>query len=101
MKNTASSNTDVRNSLIKVAVGTAAILAIPLIAMQFSDDVQWGLFDFIVIGGLLLVAGTVYALLAHTIKDKNHRLALLVVSVLVVLYLWAELAVGIFTNWGS
>ena len=34
-------------------VATLAILAIPLIAMQFTDQVKWGTADFIV-GGILI-----------------------------------------------
>ena len=101
MSNTISKGSSVRNNFIRVIAGTALILSVPLIAMLFSDEVNWGAFDFIVIGGLLMAAGSVYTILANTMKEKSQRFALLVVTVLVVLYLWAELAVGIFTNWGS
>ncbi len=101
MSNEAQNVSHIQTNLIRVLLGTAAILSIPLIAMLFTDEVNWGPLDFTVIGGLLIVAGTVYTVIAHTMKDSRHRFTLLCVTVLTVLYLWAELAVGIFTNWGS
>ncbi len=101
MSSEAQNVSHIQSNLIRVLLGTAAILSVPLIAMMFTDEVKWGPFDFIVIGGLLLVAGTVYTIIAHTMKESRHRFALLCVTVLTVLYLWAEMAVGIFTNWGS
>lgn len=101
MSNTSNETTSIQNNLKRVILGTAAILSVPLVAMLFTDEVQWGPSDFIVMGGLLMVAGTVYTLLAYSMKEPRHRIAVLCVTVLTVLYLWAELAVGIFTNWGS
>lgn len=83
------------------AIATAVILSIPLIAMQFTDEVQWGLFDFLIIGCLLFGAGFIYELISTKIRTARHKAVAAVVTILVVLYLWAELAVGIFTNWGS
>ncbi|MEO5690597.1 MAG: hypothetical protein ABIQ64_00220 [Candidatus Saccharimonadales bacterium] len=101
MSNETQNVSNIQTNLIRVILGTAAILSAPLIAMIFTDEVKWGPFDFIVIGSLLIVAGTAYTILADRMKESRHRFALLCVTVLTVLYLWAELAVGIFTNWGS
>jgi len=32
---------------IRIVLGTAAILLVPLIAMQFTDEVKWDLTDFV------------------------------------------------------
>lgn len=84
-----------------LAAATGCVLLIPLIAMQFTNEVQWGHEDFIVIGGLLFGASSVFVLVARNIKTGSNRALLAIGFAALVLYLWAELAVGIFTNWGS
>ena len=49
---------------VRVALATALILLVPLVAMQFTDEVDWALADFVVAGALL--GGTGFLL---------HRLA--------------------------
>lgn len=82
-------------------VVTAAVLSLPLIAMQFSNDVKWGLFDFVIIGTLLMGAGLTYEFVSKYLTTEKQKFIAAVLAVLAVLYIWAELAVGIFTNWGS
>lgn len=76
--------------------GATALLAIPLIAMQFSTEVQWSAFDFLI--AAILLFGTAYAcdLVLTNIKDTKRR-AIICFGILLFLFLiWAELAVGIF-----
>ncbi|GAA4356474.1 hypothetical protein [Kangiella marina] len=72
------------------------ILAIPLIAMQFTQEVNWSLSDFLIFGGLLACVGLTYEFIirkfSHSIKRTVLTLALIAAFVLI----WAELAVGIF-----
>lgn len=69
---------------------------IPLVAMQFTEEVNWSLFDFIVIGALLSGTGLIYELAVRRIADKKVRIiAGLALSAALIL-VWAELAVGIF-----
>lgn len=84
-----------------LALVTAGILLIPLIAMQFTTDVDWGMFDFVVIGVLVYAIGTVFILGARRVENPMYRLAFGVLCLVLLAYVWAELAVGIFTNWGS
>lgn len=44
-------------SAIRVALATAFILLLPLVAMQFTDEVVWSLFDFVFAGVLLAATG--------------------------------------------
>jgi peptidoglycan/LPS O-acetylase OafA/YrhL len=83
-----------------IALVTVAILMIPFIMMQFSADWNWSSSDFIIIGILLFGAGFLFVQTARIVPRK-HRVATAAVFVLGVLYLWAEMAVGIFTNLGS
>ena len=83
-----------------LAVATGALLLVPLIAMQFTTEVNWDATDFIVMGGLIFTAGSVFVLIARQVKEK-HRLPAALLVAAAFLYVWAELAVGIFTDWGS
>jgi hypothetical protein len=44
-------------SAVRVALGVAFILSLPLVAMQITDDVVWSLADFAVAGVLLAAIG--------------------------------------------
>jgi hypothetical protein len=75
---------------------TAIILLIPFIAMQFSSEVKWGLFDFISAGTLLLCTGLACELVLRKVKQTSHRIVICAAILLVLFLTWAELAVGIF-----
>jgi hypothetical protein len=64
--------------------------------MQFTNEVNWTLFDFIVAGVLLLGTGLIFDLVIRKIKNINYRIAISVALLLILLLVWAELAVGIF-----
>jgi hypothetical protein len=49
-------------SAVRVALGVAFILSLPLVAMQITDDVVWGLADFAVAGVLLAAIGVAFEL---------------------------------------
>lgn len=99
--NNKSTNTSFQKSIICIVLGVAFILLIPLVAMQFTDEVKWELPDFIIMGTLLFSAGLTYELIARKTRSRKSRLVIGAVIALAVLYIWAELAVGIFTNLGS
>lgn len=94
-------NTDIMQNkvFIRIAIGTGLVLLIPLIAMRFTGEVNWGLGDFVVMGILLFGTGSMFVLVAK--KIRKHRAILAIVFLAVFLYIWAELAVGIFTDLGS
>ena len=74
----------------------AFLLAIPLVAMQFTNEVDWKLGDFIIMGALLTATGLAIELVTRKVKTANGRI-LLTIAILIVLFLiWAELAVGVF-----
>ena len=74
----------------------AFVLFIPFLAMQFTDDVQWGAFDFLVMGILLFGTGLAVELILRKVRKKEHRIALVVIILLGAILVWAELAVGVF-----
>jgi hypothetical protein len=84
-----------------LALATGLILSIPFIAMKFNSSVDWKAGDFIVIGALIFGLGSMFILTARKVQRTSSRIIVGVGFLLILLYLWAELAVGIFTNWGS
>lgn len=83
-----------------IALGTALILMIPPVAMQFTTEVNWELGDFIVMGILIFGMSTLFVAVARSV-EKRHRLLAGIVVLFLFLWIWAELAVGVFTNIGS
>ena len=86
-----------KNKSLKIILAVVAlILLIPFIAMQFTDEVSWTIFDFIVMGILLLGTGLLFELVLRKMTNIKYRTLLLVAIILTFLLVWAELAVGIF-----
>jgi len=75
---------------------SAILLLIPLIAMQFTDEVNWNLFDFIIAGTLLIGTGLIIQLVLRKTKKIKYRIIIVAALLIVFLLIWAELAVGIF-----
>ena len=80
--------------LIIIVITLITLLLIPFIAMQFTDEVNFTLLDFVVAGVLLLSTGLIGELLIRKVNKKNYRIAILIV--LFIILIWVELAVGIF-----
>lgn len=86
-----------KNKSLKIIITAVAILLlIPFIAMQFTDEVSWTIFDFIVMGILLLSTGFLCELTLRKVTKAKYRIVLCIAILAVFLIIWAELAVGIF-----
>ena len=70
------------------------ILIIPLIAMQFTTEVNWDISDFIIAGLLLYGTGIIIDFILA--KSKKYKTVLIVAILVLLLLIWAEMAVGIF-----
>jgi hypothetical protein len=79
----------------RVAVATAAILLVPWVAMRFTDEVVWGVGDFLVAGILLFGTGLTYSVAARRANDAAYRIAVGVAVGAALLLVWVNLAVGI------
>lgn len=74
----------------------AALLLLPLVAMQFSDEVKWGGEDFLFAGALLVGAGALFELGARKIQNARRLVILTCSLAAAVFFIWLEAAVGIF-----
>lgn len=75
-----------------IFLATAAILAIPLIAMPFTDEVNWTLSDFIVAGMLLAGTGLLYEFAASKTDRYAYRVGIGVVLGTMLILVWGVLA---------
>ena len=88
--------TNQNKRLVTILAIAVAILLIPLIAMNFTNDVNWKIFDFIVAGVLLVGTGLTLEFILRKIKTLRYRILFGIALFLVLFLIWAELAVGIF-----
>ncbi|MGM0620270.1 MAG: hypothetical protein ACQETJ_04435 [Bacteroidota bacterium] len=70
-------------------------LLIPLIAMHFTTEVNWTLFDFIVAAVLLFSAAMAIDFIIRKVKEKTYLVIFSLVVLAMFLLIWAEIAVGI------
>ena len=88
-------------NIIRVALATAILLLVPLVAMQITDGVVWSLADFVTAGGLLFGTGLAYVLVAGRGGTIVYRAAVGVALGTALFLVWANLAVGIIGNEGN
>jgi hypothetical protein len=80
----------------KLLLIVVILLLIPLIAMQFTSEVNWKLFDFIFAGVLLFGTGLILIFGKRKIKNIKYRYLFYIVIMIVFLLIYSELAVGVF-----
>lgn len=71
------------------------LLLVPLIAMQFTQEVDWSFFDFAIAGILLFSVAIILDYVFRKVKKRYWKIILSVGILVLFLLLWAELAVGI------
>src|SRR5690606_13426861 len=72
----------------------AALWLLPLVAMQFTDEVNWTTFDFVFWAGMLLVACTAYEVVSRMSPSRAYRAGVGVAVVTGFLVVWVNGAVG-------
>ena len=82
-------------SIPAVALGTALLLMVPLVAMQFTDEVDWSVIDFIIAGALLFGTGTLFVLVVRASENIIYKCAMALAIGATFLMIWANLAVGL------
>ncbi|WP_407874365.1 hypothetical protein [Qipengyuania nanhaisediminis] len=76
------------------ALAALAILAVPLVAMQFTAEVRWTAFDFLVFVTMLAALGGAIELAIRFAHSHLLRAAFIGLSLMAFLFVWAMLATG-------
>jgi Tfp pilus assembly protein PilN len=84
--------------LLIMLLGIIGLLLIPAIAMLFTNEVNWSIADFVIMGTLLLAVALVTEFITRKISNKKYRIAFIALLIALFLLLWVELAVGIFNS---
>ena len=86
-----------RGSRMRIAAWAAAalLLLLPLVAMQFTDEVVWDVTDFAFAGALLVGTGVTFELAARKTGDNAYRAAVGVALAAAFILIWVNGAVGI------
>ena len=87
-----------KKSVIIIFIATAVLLLIPFIAMQIGTEVNWSIGDFLIAAFLLLATGFAIDFVVRRITRKRFRIIFVCAIVLILLVVWAELAVGLLEN---
>jgi len=75
--------------------GAALLLLLPLVAMQFTSEVNWTLSDFVVMGVLLAMVGGAFELAVRVARSNTYVVAFGIAVATAFLTIWINLAVGI------
>ena len=82
--------------LIIILSAAAILLLIPLFAMQFTNEVDWDITDFTIMGILLFGTGLLCELVMRKTKSIKTRIIICGAILFAFFLIWAELAVGVF-----
>ncbi len=86
-------------STMLIALGAASILLIPLIAMLFTEEVDWNLADFLIAWIMLFGTGITYKLISIKMSQSvQYKIATGLAVVGLLMIVWVNLAVGIIGN---
>lgn len=80
---------------VRTVLFTMGIMLVPLMAMQFTNEVNWDITDFLVGGTLFLVTGLSYEVVATKAANKIYRTAIGLGLFTSLLLIWINLAVGL------
>ncbi|HRH19336.1 MAG TPA: hypothetical protein PLE81_01730 [Brevundimonas sp.] len=78
--------------------GLLALWLVPLIAKQFTDEIQWTVSDHVFWAIMLIVPGAIVDLTSRLTGDWAYRFGIIIALGTAFVITWANLAVGIVGN---
>ncbi|EAQ30311.1 hypothetical protein NAP1_06025 [Erythrobacter sp. NAP1] len=89
-----STNPNFRSYRIAFGALSCTLLAIPLLAMQLTGEVNWQIGDFVVAALMLLTLGAVIELVARFVSGRALRATAIAIALAGFVFVWAMLATG-------
>ena len=74
------------------------LLLIPLFIMNITDEVNWSLLDFFIMGFMIVLLGFIINSISSKTKNLKKRIIYIGIIILNFFIIWAEMAVGIFNT---
>lgn len=87
-----------RKRMIILGLAVVCVLLVPLVAMQFTGEVDWSFSDFVFAAVVLFGAGLTYILIARTSGNIAYRAGIGLAVATGLLVVWANGAVGLIGN---
>lgn len=81
--------------IIRLTLMVALMLTIPLLGNYFVDGWNWGVGDFVFAAAMLFSAGLGFEFVLKKFKNITHRAIATLGIIMIFLFIWVELAVGI------
>ena len=72
-------------------------LLIPFTMMLLTDRIRWSLLDFTMAGFLLVITISTIHFIFRKIKNTKYFIVTSIAFLLLMLLIWIEIAVGVFT----
>ncbi len=98
LKSIVTSPSSLSEAAIAPAVGAFLIIMIPLIAMQFTNEVVWTMSDFIIGWTILFSIGFAFQAIGRRAKNSSYKFATGIAAFTTLFVIWSNLAVGIIGN---
>lgn len=87
--------TNIKKLIGILTIATTILLLIPLIAMLFTDAVDWTWLDFLLMGTLIFCSGLASILIIRKSENIVYRVACSLAFATAFLLVWVNLAVGL------
>lgn len=87
--------------IVRAALGSGALLLIPLVATLVMDDVAWSPFDFAFMGALLFGTGLALELALRRVTSVAHRAAFALALAAGFALVWVNASVGLIGSPGG
>lgn len=82
---------------IVVVLFVLFLLLIPFTMMLLTDRIRWSLLDFTIAGILLVITISTIHFIFRKIKNTKYFIVTSIAFLILMLLIWIEIAVGVFT----